>query len=119
VLSFGGKGIVMRPDALRETTARAARASGHKLATRLSPGEKGGRKRMAEIGAVYDATPVPRAAGDIISSPGGGRAGPARPDDKGAAPRAGGPREVADRQRHQRHPGGDRSGLRGGGAPGP
>ena len=56
----------MRPDSLRPgTAARAARASA-KLATRLSPGEKHGRKRMAEIVAVYDLDPAPRTADDII-----------------------------------------------------
>src|ERR1019366_10590242 len=49
---------------------RTAKTSRHKLATRLSPGEKRGRKRMAEVGAVCDAAPVPRAPADIISAPG-------------------------------------------------
>jgi hypothetical protein len=40
VLTFGGKGIVMRPEALRAATAKAARTTGHKLAIRLSPGER-------------------------------------------------------------------------------
>jgi hypothetical protein len=69
-MSYDGKGIVMRPGALREATAKAAAAGRRKLATRLSPGEKHGRKRMAEIAAVYDATPVPRTAADIIRPPG-------------------------------------------------
>src|SRR5260370_1332595 len=47
VLTFDGKGIVMRPDALRPATAKAAASARNKLATRLSPGEKNGRKRMA------------------------------------------------------------------------
>jgi hypothetical protein len=65
-LQADGKGIVMRPGSLRPgTAARAARASA-KLATRLSPGEKHGRKRMAEIVAVYDLDPAPRTAQDII-----------------------------------------------------
>jgi len=70
VLTYDGKGVVMRPEALRDATARAAATTGRKLATRLSPGEKHGRKRMAEIGAVYDAAPVPRTPADIISRPG-------------------------------------------------
>ena len=70
VLTFDGKGIVMRPDALRPATAKAAAAGQNKLATRLSPGEKHGRKRMAELACVYDAVPVPRVPGDIISAPG-------------------------------------------------
>ena len=65
-LQADGKGIVMRPGSLRPgTAARAARASA-KLATRLSPGEKHGRKRMAEIVAVYDLEPAPRTVADII-----------------------------------------------------
>ena len=47
VLSSDGKGIVMRPDALRPATKAAAKASSSKLATRLSKGEKRNRKRMA------------------------------------------------------------------------
>lgn len=69
VLTFDGKGIVMLPDALRPATAKAAASAQNKLATRLSPGEKSGRKRMAELACVYDAAPVPRTPGDIISTP--------------------------------------------------
>jgi hypothetical protein len=69
VLTFDGKGIVMIPAALRPATARAAAASQGRLATRLSPGEKNGRKRMAELACVYDAVPVPRAPEDVISTP--------------------------------------------------
>jgi len=66
VLSCDGKGIVMRPDALREQTKRAAASSEHKLATRLSKGEKKDRKRMAELAVVYDCPPVPRSPADIF-----------------------------------------------------
>ena len=69
VLTFDGKGIVMLPAALRPATAKAAAAAQGKLATRLSPGEKNGRKRMAELACVYDAAPVPRTPEDIISTP--------------------------------------------------
>ncbi|MGH3612945.1 MAG: ISKra4 family transposase, partial [Pseudonocardia sp.] len=69
VCSADGKGIVMLPDALRAGTARKAAAKGgNKMATRLSGGEKLGRKPMAEVGAVYDATPVPREPGDVITT---------------------------------------------------
>jgi hypothetical protein len=70
VLTCDGKGIVMRPDALRPATAKAAAAATQKLATRLSPGEKHGRKRMAELAGVYDAAPAPREPGDIITPAG-------------------------------------------------
>lgn len=78
-LQADGKGIVMRPDSLRpDTAARAAQAS-RKLTTRLSPGEKHGRKRMAEIVAVYDLQPAPRTPEDIIpTSRGPERDTPAR-----------------------------------------
>lgn len=51
-LTFDGKGIVMRPDSLRECTKKAAKKS-KKLNSRLSPGEKKDRKRMAQVAAVY------------------------------------------------------------------
>ena len=66
VLSADGKGIVMRREGLRPATAKAAAAATPKLSARLSPGEKHGRKRMAEVVAVYDALPVPRTAEDIL-----------------------------------------------------
>ena len=66
-LQCDGKGIVMRPGHLRPGTAKAAAAARRKLATRLSPGEKPGRKRMAEITCVYDLTPVPRTIDDIVA----------------------------------------------------
>jgi len=78
VLSADGKGIVMRPDALRPATKAAAAASSTKLATRLSKGEKRNRKRMAEVGAVYDLTPVPRTPADILATA----------DDRVPAPKA-------------------------------
>ena len=65
-LQADGKGIVMRPDSLRPGTAARAERASTKLATRLSPGEKHGRKRMAEIVAVYDLDPAPRTVADII-----------------------------------------------------
>ncbi|MEV6057835.1 hypothetical protein [Streptomyces sp. NPDC052107] len=70
VLSTDGKGVVIRPEALREATAKAAAAkSGNKMATRLAPGEKNGRKRMATLGTVYDAEPAVRGVDDIIANP--------------------------------------------------
>ncbi len=84
VLQFDGKGIVMRPEALRDATAKAAASSRRKLATRLSPGEKHGRKRMAELAAVHDAVPAPRTAADIITPPG------SDPPPRNRGPRAAG-----------------------------
>jgi hypothetical protein len=65
-LQCDGKGIVMRPGHLRPGTAKAAAKATAKLATRLSPGEKHGRKRMAEIVAVYDLKPEQRSVDDIV-----------------------------------------------------
>ncbi|MGH3503724.1 MAG: ISKra4 family transposase [Nocardioidaceae bacterium] len=68
VLSADGKGIVMRPEALRPVTARKANRASGKLKTRLSKGEKPNRKRLAEVGAVYDVTPACRSAVDVLAS---------------------------------------------------
>ena len=68
VISADGKGIVMRPDALRPATAQAAAAATNKLECRLSKGEKRNRKRLAEVGAVYDLAPVVRAPADVLAS---------------------------------------------------
>jgi hypothetical protein len=75
ILSADAKGVVMRPDALREPTRKAAASGGHKLSTRLSRGEKSARKRMAEVVAVYHCTPAPRTPADVIGAPGSTREG--------------------------------------------
>ncbi|MGH9154142.1 MAG: ISKra4 family transposase [Acidimicrobiales bacterium] len=77
VVSVDGKGIVMRPDALRPATEKAAAAATNKLESRLSKGEKRNRKRMAEVGAVYDLAPVPRSPADVLASKGGENPAPA------------------------------------------
>ena len=77
VLSADGKGIVMRPEALRPATAKAAASTTTKLSTRLSKGEKRNRKRLAEVGAVYDADPVVRTPADILAR--GTRTDPEQP----------------------------------------
>jgi hypothetical protein len=68
VCSVDGKGIVMRAEALRPATAKAADTATTKLRTRLSKGEKRNRKRMAEVGAVYQVIPAPRTAADILTT---------------------------------------------------
>jgi hypothetical protein len=73
VLSADCKGIVMRPEALRAATAKAAAKLG-KMRTRLTAGEKPNRKRMAALVTVYDAEPARRRPHDVIAPP-GGRAG--------------------------------------------
>lgn len=66
VLSTDGKGIVMRHEDLREATRAAAEKKVNKLETRLTPGEKSNRKRMAQVATVYSVAPWKRDAGDII-----------------------------------------------------
>jgi hypothetical protein len=82
ILSADGKGIVMRPGALRAATAKAAAKLG-KMRTRLTAGEKPNRKRMAALVTVYDAEPARRRPHDVIAPP-GGRHGtrPLRPGPK-------------------------------------
>lgn len=65
-LSTDGKGIVMRAQALREATRKAAAEAEHKLGKRLSRGEKKNRKRMALVAAVYAIAPFVRKPEDII-----------------------------------------------------
>ncbi|WP_327669553.1 MULTISPECIES: ISKra4 family transposase [unclassified Streptomyces] len=71
VLSVDGKGIVMRPGHLREATRKAAERAQRTFRTRLAIGEKGNRKRMATLAAVYDADPAVRRPHDVIAPPGG------------------------------------------------
>jgi hypothetical protein len=83
VVQVDGKGVVMRPEALREATRRAAEkaASGHR--GRLAPGEKPNRKRMATVACVFDTRPAPRRPHDVIHPPGGRSGGRrARPGPK-------------------------------------
>jgi hypothetical protein len=66
VISADGKGIVMHPSGLREATRRAMEREEHKQHTRLSPGEKKNRKRMATVVSVYEVDPYPRTAEQIL-----------------------------------------------------
>jgi hypothetical protein len=102
VLSCDGKGMVMRPAALRPATAKAA--TSRKLATRLSKGEQRHRKRLAEVGRGLRLRPGPQ-------NP---RRGPARtrPAPPTRPQRPTGAGQVAGGQRHRRRRPGDRPGLR-------
>jgi hypothetical protein len=66
VLSTDGKGIAMRHEDLREATRLAAEKSRKKVETRLTPGEKKNRKRMAQVATVYSVAPFPRTAADVV-----------------------------------------------------
>jgi hypothetical protein len=67
VISADGKGIVMHPDGLREATRKALEREGHQSRTRLSPGEKRNRKRMATVVSVYEVSPYPRTPEHILA----------------------------------------------------
>ncbi len=66
VISADGKGIVMHPSGLRDATRRAMEQEAHKQQTRLSPGEKKNRKRMATVASVYEVDPYPRTPEQIL-----------------------------------------------------
>jgi hypothetical protein len=66
VISADGKGIVMHPNSLREATRKAMEREAHKQHTRLSPGEKRNRKRMATVVSVYEVDPYPRTVEQIL-----------------------------------------------------
>ncbi|WP_372412053.1 ISKra4 family transposase [Streptomyces luteireticuli] len=71
VLQADGKGVVMRPEALREATRKAAEKNAGTHRGRLAPGEKPNRKRMATVACVFDTRPAPRRPHDVIHPPGG------------------------------------------------
>ena len=66
-LSCDGKGIMVRPGQLRPRAARLARKAIPKQDGRLSRGEVRTRKRVAEVGAVFDIIPAPRTAAAILA----------------------------------------------------
>jgi hypothetical protein len=65
-MSTDGKGIVMRKEDLRPATRKAAEQEVHTTGTRLQPGEKPNRKRMATVAAVYNIEPHERTAEEIM-----------------------------------------------------
>jgi hypothetical protein len=67
VLSTDGKGIVMRPESLREETRKAAAKRDHKMSKRLSRGEKRNCKRMAQVATVFTIGALVRKPEDIVS----------------------------------------------------
>ena len=57
----------MHPDGLREATRKALERQGQQQRTRLSPGEKSNRKRMATVVSVYEVSPYPRTPEPILA----------------------------------------------------
>jgi hypothetical protein len=66
VLTTDGKGIVMRPEGLRDATRERARKAQQKMQTRLSKGEKSNRKRMAQVASIYEIARFRRTPREII-----------------------------------------------------
>ena len=66
VITADGKGIVMHPNGLREATRKAMEQETRKQRTRLSPGEKNNRKRMATVVSVYEIDRYPRSPEQIL-----------------------------------------------------
>ncbi|CAN5624322.1 hypothetical protein BH23GEM3_BH23GEM3_25680 [soil metagenome] len=70
VLTVDGKGVVMRPEDLREATRRAAATRADTFTARLGRGRRLHAKRMASVAAVYTIAPFVRAPEDILPPPG-------------------------------------------------
>ncbi|MBK3574337.1 hypothetical protein JHN63_11015 [Streptomyces sp. MBT65] len=86
VLQIDGKGIVMRREALRPATFKAHQAARRAMRTRLGPGEKPHRERMATLACVFDTAPSPRRPHGIVAPPTGPSHEPApRPGPKATA----------------------------------
>jgi hypothetical protein len=80
VLTVDGKGVVMRPEDLREATQRAAAARAKTFTARLGSGRRLHAKRMASVAAIYTIEPLVRTPEQILpESPPLKETGPARP----------------------------------------
>jgi hypothetical protein len=67
VLTVDGKGVVMRPEDLREATRRAATRRDETFTARLGRGRRLHAKRMASVAAVYTIEPFVRTPEDILA----------------------------------------------------
>src|SRR5258707_15016694 len=80
VLTVDGKGVVMRPEDLREPTQRAAAARAKTFTARLGSGRRLHAKRMAAVAAIYTVEPYVRTPEEILTdSPTQRETGSARP----------------------------------------
>jgi hypothetical protein len=79
VLTVDGKGVVMRPEDLREATQRAAAARETTFTARLGRGRRVHAKRMASVAAVYTVAPFMRPPEEIFPPAGKPAAVPPRP----------------------------------------
>src|SRR5487761_2324016 len=79
VLTVDGKGVVMRPEDLREATQRAAAARARTFTARLGSGRRLHAKRMASVAAIYTVEPFVRTPEQILPESCRQETGPARP----------------------------------------
>ena len=79
VLTVDGKGVVMRPEDLREPTQRAAAARAKIFTARLGGGRRLHAKRMASVAAIYTVEPWVRTPEEILPASALPRKGPTRP----------------------------------------
>jgi hypothetical protein len=66
VLTVDGKGVVMRPEDLRDATRRAAAKRDKSFTARLAQGRRLHAKRMASVAAVYTIQPFVRTPEEIL-----------------------------------------------------
>jgi len=79
VLTVDGKGVVMRPEDLREATQRAAAARAKSFTARLGGGRQLHAKRMASVAAIYTVAPWVRTPEEILPAAALPQKGPPRP----------------------------------------
>jgi hypothetical protein len=79
VLTVDGKGVVMRPEDLREATQKAAATRATTFTARLGRGRRLHAKRMAAVAAVYTIAPFVRTPEEIFPPAGKPATAPARP----------------------------------------
>lgn len=79
VLTVDGKGVVMRPEDLRDATQQAAATRARTFTARLGRGRRLHAKRMASVAAVYTMAPFVRTPEEIFPPAGKPAAAPARP----------------------------------------
>jgi hypothetical protein len=79
VLTVDGKGVVMRPEDLREATQKAAAARATTFTARLGRGRRLHAKRMASVAAVYTIEPFRRTPDEIFPPAGQPPTAAARP----------------------------------------
>ena len=79
VLTVDSKGVVMRPEDLREATQKAAATRATTFTARLGRGRRLHAKRMAAVAAVYTIAPFVRTPEEIFPPAGKPATAPARP----------------------------------------